>query len=544
VPLANPLVCGAATISATLAPYTGNAAATPFMSFPIDFDGKGGSCPSPLPFVLTQSTQAQPATGGSTTNFTFALSRPDGNQYLGKVSATLPEGLVAKIPAVTLCGEPQASQGACSPASQIGTATVSVGSGASPLTLSGPVYLTGPYAGAPFGLSVVVPAEKVGPYDFGRIVTRATINIDLYTARVTVASSLPTIVGGAPLRLKTLTVAVNRPNFTLNPTDCGALATETLLTSTFGSTQLVSTPFQASGCSALPFKPSFSARTSAKTSRRYGAPFEVSVGYPVGPQANIRSVFVELPKQLPSRLSTLNKACPEVTFKANLLSCPPGSDVGEASATTPVLPGALSGHAYFVSHGGAAFPDLDLVMSGSGVTVILVGSTSIKNGITSSTFASIPDVPVSSFHLKLPAGLFSALTAHGKLCAKPLFMPTTITAHNGAVIRQRTRIAVSGCPAKRGVRILSHSVRGHGVILRLQVFSAGRLIVSGRDLRTVHRRVRKAMRLTVSVSLSRAGLRALARAHRQHHHLELRVRVRLVPAKGHPSAASVAVRFR
>jgi hypothetical protein len=547
VPLANPLECGEAAASALLTPYTGGPAANPLSVFPVDFDGKGGACPSTLPFALTQSAQSAPSTGGSPTSFTLSLARSDGNQYLGKVSTTLPPGLVAKVPSVQQCSAADANAGKCPEASKIGFVSAAVGAGPNPFVLPGTVYFTGPYAGAPFGLLVSVPAEKVGPYDFGTIVTRATVNIDPYSARVIVGATLPTIVGGAPIRLKALTVTVNRPNFTLNPTNCGVLASESLLTSTFGSTQLVSSPFQASGCSALGFKPTFKARTNAKATRRNGDSFEVSVGYPAGAQANIKSVFVQLPKQLPSRLSTLNKACPEATFKANPASCPKASAVGAASATTPVLPGTLSGPAYFVSHGGGAFPDLDVDLSGDGVKVILVGNTNIATGITTSTFASIPDVPVSSFHLKLPAGPFSALAARGDLCGAPLLMPTTITAQNGAVVKQNTRISVAGCkgaPHGPRVRILSHRVRGHRVILRLRVPSAGRLTVTGHDLRTVRRRVAKARRLTVSVRLSRAGLGALVRAHRHHHRLKLRVRARFVPKKGHASSASVRVRFR
>lgn len=537
VPLANPLVCGPATTTAVFTPYSGNAAATPFISFPVDFNGKGAACPATLPFSLSQSTQAQPTTGGSTTSFTLNLARSDGNQYLSKVSAKLPEGLVAKIPTVPLCGEPQASAGTCSAASQIGTATVSLGSGSGPLlSLTGNVYLTGPYGGAPFGLSVVTPAEKVGPYNYGKIVTRAAIAIDVYTAQVTVTSSLPTIVGGVPLRLRTLTVNVNRANFMLNPTNCGVLSTETLLTSTFGSTQLLSTPFQATGCSALPFKPRFSAKTNAKFSRKSGAMLEVDVSFPAGTEANIKSVMVQLPKQLPSRTSTLNHACLAATFAEDLHKCPDGSRVGGATVSTPTLPGKLTGRAFFVSHGGAAFPDLDINLFGDGVGIVLVGNTRIEKGITTSTFAAVPDVPVSSFHLKLPYGPNSALAAHGNLCVKPLYMPTIITAQNGAVIKQNTRIHVSGC----GVQVLGHRVRGHKAVLKLQAFSAGKLTVGGRGLRVVHRNVRKPGRFTVTVALSPAGLRMLAR----HHPLAVTLNLRLAPHKGRAIVTHAKLRFR
>ena len=169
---------------------------------------------------------------------------------------------------------------------------------------------------------------------------------------------------------------------------------------------------------------------------------------------------VDLPRQLPSRLTTLQKACAAAVFEANPASCPKESIVGHATAVTPVLPVPLNGPAYFVSHGGEAFPSLIVVLQGYGVTVDLVGTTFIsKAGITSSTFKQVPDVPISSFDLTLPTGAFSALAAnvpakdHYSLCGQKLAMPTAFTGQNGAVIHQSTKIAVTGCPkAKKATR--------------------------------------------------------------------------------------------
>jgi hypothetical protein len=535
-PIANPLVCGPAKIETSLVPYTGTPAVSPFAEFAVDSNNLGGVCPSPLPFSLGQSAEAHPTNGGANTNFTLNLARPDGQQYLSRVSTTLPAGLVGKIPAVPLCPEPLASLGTCSSTSQIGTATTTVGSGPTPVHFSGPVYLTGPTGSAPYGMTVVVNAA-VGPFSLGNVVTRAGIEVNSFTARVTVASTLPTIVKGIPLRLKTLNVAITRQGFLVNPTNCGALTTNTTLTSTFGATQSIATPFQATGCSSLGFKPRFGATSNAKTSRANGAALVTHVNYPSGAQANIKSVLVTVPKQLPSRLSTLKHACPEAVFNANPNSCPSNSRVGTARVKTPVLPGQLIGPAYFVSHGGAAFPDLDLVISGDGVTVILVGNTNIKNGVTTTNFASNPDVPFTGFELNLSSGPNSALAAVGSLCAKPLIMPTTITAQNGKVIKQKTHISVSGC----GVKILSHRVSGHRAILKVQAPAAGRVSGGGSKLKTVYRHPSKFQQVTLEVPLSRAGLRALA----ARSPLSLRVRVGFLPkARGPSSTAFATVTFR
>ncbi len=455
-PLANPLSCAAAQPAATLTPYSGQlpraAASTGFTP---TAGGTGAPCPSPLPFALTQSAQDHSATAGASTSFTFNLARGDGQQYLAQLDTTLPAGLIGAIPTVPLCAEAQANAGTCPSASEIGQASATVGAGAEPYGFSGRVYLTGPYGGGPFGLSIVVPAIA-GPFDLGDVVTRAAIDVATYTGRVIVASSLPRIVGGVPLRLRSLSVTIDRAGFLLNPTNCGTLATESTLTgftpgTSATATQNLSTPFQVGDCAKLAFKPSLRALSGAKTSKAKGASIEVRI---IQSQhgANIREVQMQLPKRLPTRDSTLEQACPAALFEAGGLppgACPPTAQVGSATVETPVLPGALRGPAYLVSHGSEAFPDLDLILRDDGVEVVLVGHTHISStGITTSTFESLPDVPLSSAVVTLPIGARSVLSANGNLCKGTLRAPTTIIAQSGAKITQNTRIAVGGCRVK------------------------------------------------------------------------------------------------
>ena len=532
-PLANPLSCEKATTSSVFTPYTGESAAlssTPFTST---------GCANPLPFSLSQSTKDSSTTAGAYTSYTFNLQRADGQQYLSQLSTVLPPGLVGAIPSVPLCPEAQALAGSCSETSKIGTANVSVGAGGEPYGFSGPVYLSGPYDGAPYSLSIPIEAAA-GPFDLGRVVTHVSLNVDPYSGRIIASSYIPTIVGGVPLRLKGLTVEVTRSKFLFNPSSCNPLATNTQLTSTFGATSSASSPFQLKGCSSLPFKPSFKAGTSNKANKGNGAELHVDLTQP-GHEANLRSVVASLPLQLPSRLTTLQKACPEASFAAGPANCPPLSKVGTATVSTPVLPKPLTGKAYLVSHAAAAFPDLDLVLEGDGgVHVVLVGNTNIKNGITTSTFASIPDVPVSSFSLSLPMQANSVLTAYGNLCLKPLLMPTTLTAQSGTVIKQNTRISVSGC----GVRILSKRVVKHKLIIRVRTLGGGLITIKGKGLPTVKRRVSKSSSVKFTIPLSRGGLRLL----RKHPHrpLTVSVHVGFQPAKkgAAGSAADTTAKFK
>jgi hypothetical protein len=532
-PIANPLNCGTATTQTSLTPFTGTAAQSPTSSFIVDSNGKGGSCSSPLPFAPSQSTANQSGNAGGHTSYTFNLTRNNGEQYLSGVWSVLPAGLVGAIPTVTQCTEAQAFANACPATSQIGSATAISGSGPTPFTFgNGAVYLTGPYNGAPFGLSIVVPAVA-GPFNLGPVITRATISVDPNEARVIVKSVLPRIVGGIPIRLRGINVAINKQGFLFNPTNCGPLATESLFTSTLGGTHSASSPFQVANCNALAFKPSFKAKASGRTSRENGASFETTINQPAG-QANMRSVVVTLPKQLPSRQSTLKQACPEATFAANPYLCPKGSFVGGVRANTPTLPGKMKGPAIFVSHGGAAFPDLDLVLEANGVRVVVKGNTAIKNGITTTSFLTNPDVPVSSVTVNLPVGSHSALGATANLCTTALYMPTVITGQNGGVVKQRTKISVGNC----GVQVVGARAVGSTAYLTVKTFAAGRISGGGSGLATVYRRLSGASNATsLRVPLTGSG-------RRRGRPFRARVRVGFVAKRGPSSVAFVTVTFR
>jgi hypothetical protein len=536
-PLANPLACGAVAPSAAITPYGGEPAAAPAArGFTVDANGAGGECASPPAFSLVQSLAPQsPAQAGAYDPASFSLTRADGQQYLSKISTTLPPGLIGAIPSVPLCGEAQAAAGTCPATSQIGTVTVTAGAGSEPYSFTGHAYLTGPYGGAPYGLSVVVPAVA-GPYDLGEVVTRATLNVGLYNGRVTVSATLPNIVGGVPLRLQSLNVAVNRSNFLFNPTSCSPLATESALSSLTGSSQSLSTPFQVGNCGALAFTPSVSASSGAKTSKLGGASLVVKVTQ-AAHQANIRELELQLPKQLVARFSTIQKACPAATFEAGPPpgGCTKSSVVGSATVSTPVLPDPLKGEAYFVSHAAESFPDLELVLHGDGVTVVLVGHTHIAHSsITTSTFESLPDVPISSVVVSLPVGPDSALAANGPLCRAKLLAPTTIVAQSGAKITRETTIAVTGCP----VQVISHKRRGRRLRLTIWAPQAGRVTISGRGIKRVSFRVRKTGYFKLSVPLGPSALASLGG-----HGKKTKLRVGFkAKSGGGGSAASLALR--
>ncbi len=284
---------------------------------------------------------------------------------------------------------------------------------------------------------------------------RARIEVDPRTAQLTIASDpLPRILKGVPLDLRTIDAVIDRPGFIFNPTNCGPASFQGSVSSVEGATVALSTPFQVGSCQSLQFTPTLALSTAAKTSKQNGASLDARITFPesrqgtvlASTQANLQSIKLTLPKQLPSRQATLAQACPAATFQANPAGCPPASTVGHASAVTPLLSTPLSGPAYLVSHAGETYPQLSIVLQGAGITLDLQATTTITGKITTTTFAAIPDVPLSSLELTLPAGPHSMLAASSSLCKSKLTAPTEIVAQNGAVIDQATKLTATGCP--------------------------------------------------------------------------------------------------
>jgi hypothetical protein len=442
--LMNPSTCGPNTTTSVFTPYSGNPPATNSSTFQTSYDGNGAPCPASLPFTPSASISPGSGQAGASSPLTVSFSREDGTQPLGQITAHLPAGVLGNVASVAVCDPADAAAGTCPAVSRVGVVSATAGPGSDPLTVPGTAYLAYGTDGYPFALSVVVPAVA-GPYNLGNVIVLVNIRVNNDGSLTAISNPLPSIIDGVPLDVRSVTLTFDRPGFMLNPTNCGPLSMGAQITSLGGTVAGVSAPFQVSGCGNLPFKPSFTVATQGATSKVGGASLTVRYTQQPG-EAATHSLRVELPKQLPSRLTTLQKACPENVFFTNPAACDPGSVVGSAIAHTPILDSTLSGPAYFVSHGGAKFPELIIVLQGEGITIELAGETFIsKMGITSSTFPAIPDVPISGFELTLPEGPHSALAANSKLCTSKLLMPTTITGQNGVLLKQSTRISVTGC---------------------------------------------------------------------------------------------------
>jgi hypothetical protein len=419
-PLSTPASCGTYQTHYEFTPWSGGA--TSVGETPMQIVGgcnKGGFSPA-------FSAGTTDPFAGHHTDFVLDLTRQDGEANLTSLQVRMPAGLLATLAGVPLCADTQASSGNCDPSTEIGAVDIAAGVGGAPLWLPQAgkeptaIYLAGPYHGAPYSLVVKVPAEA-GPFDLGTVVTRAAIEIDPTSARVSVVSDpLPQILEGVPVAYRDIHVTIDRPNFILNPTNCGPQAIFAGIHSSTGATAEPRSGFQATNCATLGFKPHLSLSLSGAKKRAGNPALRAELTYPNGDQANISKVQVVLPKSEFIDNRHVNNPCTRPQFAAG--TCPAKSILGRARVVTPLLGQPLEGPVYFRSNGGERkLPDVVADLRGP-VHIILVGfidSVRKKGSETSrvrTTFASVPDAPVSKVILNMFGGKKGLLQNNTNLC--------------------------------------------------------------------------------------------------------------------------------
>jgi hypothetical protein len=435
-PVATPGTCGTFTTTSEFQPWSAPDSgpdATP--SSPFDVLG----CGSPNVFAPTFAAGVTNPQAGSYSPFAVAFSRTDADQQFFGLTATLPPGVTGKLAGVPLCSDGDANAGTCPAASRVGTATVASGPGSEPLWIPQPgnpspaVYLTGPYKGAPYGLVVEAPAVA-GPFNLGTVVVRQALYIDPTTAQVTAVSDpFPTILDGIPLQIRTVSVTIDRPQFTLNPTSCDPMAIAGTLTSTGGLSAPVSSRFQVGGCSSLGFSPALKIGLSGKGRTRSGDhPTLTATLTQGGGQANIRSARVALPLSLALDTNNSQHVCNYDVAQAvhgGAVGCPASTIIGQATAQTPLLDKPLSGPVYLVQgirfgRGGQRIHTLpSLLVPLRGQVALDLRASSAVNGAQQlvTTFSTIPDAPVSKFTLTVNGGPKGILVITGRgltICGK------------------------------------------------------------------------------------------------------------------------------
>jgi hypothetical protein len=498
--LATPSACGVFNLEATLTAYTGKVVPT---SSPVTINQ---GCERLGGFAPRLSSGVTNPQGGQSSPFLLAVAREDGEKEIGAIkNIQLPEGLLADIGSVPVCGEEQATEGTCPESSQIGHVQVALGPGPKPYFVPGPgaeptaVYLTGPYKGAPYGLSIVVPAQA-GPFDLGTVVVRSALRVNPITAAVSsevdetrlisntgteiLPEALPRILKGIVLNQRELRVTIDRPGFILNPTDCSEAAVTASVFSTEGNQANLGSRFEVNNCASLGFSPQLtlnlsnvppqkSAKKGKKKAKkpyfsslkRAGHPaLKAVVTMPPG-GANISSASVALPHSAFLDQEHIKTVCTRVQFAAGNgrgSACPPASIYGHAEAASPILPYRLRGNVYLRSSSNK-LPDLVPVLEAPAsipLSIILDGRIDSVNGGIRTNFDFVPDAPVSEFVLELPGGGKGLIENSRDLCKSTSRASGEFKGQNGKTAYLHP-IVVPQCPAKLKTKKPKHHKKKH-----------------------------------------------------------------------------------
>ncbi len=456
--LATPERCGTYSVGSEFVPWDGALASQKSTSFFTISSGPNGVCPGPQrPFEPHLVAGSSENTAGAHSSFGLVLSRDDGDQNLSGVTIKAPPGFAATLRGIPYCSDAALNAAAlttstglaelaapsCPASSQVGSSIAGSGAGTHPLYLPGRVYLAGPYKGSPLSLAIITPAVS-GPYDLGDVVVRTAISVDPTTAEVTATSDpLPEIVDGIPLRLRSVLVHLDRPNFALNPTSCRKLSVDATVLGDEGGVASPSTHYQAANCGDLAYGPKLTLNLTGGLKRR-GHP-AIHALFTVKPgQSNTRLVSVALPNGELLDNSHIGNVCTRSQFAAN--ACPASSAIGSAEATSPLLDNPVKGSVYLRS-GAGKLPDLAMDLEGQ-IDIELVGTIdTLKGGSLRTTFKTVPDVPVSRFKLDLAGGKKGLLVNSRSLCASPKDAMVKMIGQNGKATTGKVRLR-AGCGAK------------------------------------------------------------------------------------------------
>jgi hypothetical protein len=465
--LRTPPTCGGYATTTSLTPWSAPQSgppATPSDQFQTTGPASGsGPCPTspaaqenaPRFHAGTETPQA-----GAFSPVSLKLVREDGSQELKGIDTTLPPGLVGKLAGVAECsgaqlaaaeshsGQAEQASPSCPLNSQVGTVDVASGAGPTPLNVSGKAYLAGPYKGAPLSLAIVTPAVA-GPFDLGTVVVRTALYVNPETAQIhAVSDPIPTILQGIPLDVRSVTVKASRPNFTLNPTNCGELSFTGSALSVLGSSASLTQRFQVGGCAALPFKPKLALSLKGGTKRAQNPALKAVLTAKPG-EANIARAQVTLPKSEFLDNAHIGTVCTRVQFAEGQAlgeKCPAASIYGHAKAVTPLLDNPLEGPVYLRSSSNK-LPDLVAALNGQ-IAVALDGKIDTgKGGGIRNTFELVPDAPVTKFTLEMQGGKKGLLENTGGVCAKPQHAVVDFTGQNGK-ISDTTPVVANSCPKK------------------------------------------------------------------------------------------------
>ncbi len=422
--------------------------------------GPGGSgCPGVVrPFNPRLVAGSSNPTAGAFSDFHLKLDRDDGDQFLGDLNFRMPPGFTGDLRGISYCpeasiaaaaqdsGRAEQASPSCPASSQIGTTNVAAGPGSHPFHAVGKMYFAGPFKGAPLSIVAITPA-LAGPYDYGVVVVRVALHVDPHTAQVTaVSDTVPSIIGGIPIRMRSIQVNIDKPNFTINPTNCSPFSVDSQGIGDQGTLTNFSSFFHAVNCASLPFKPKMTIRQlggSKATSRSKDPALRFDLRTQPG-DANIQSLSVTLPKAFAIDQRHLGNICSRAQLAAE--HCAGRQPIGTATTETPLLDAPLTGPAYAVS-GFGKLPHIVFILAGQVTLMPEAESASVKNGHLKTTVPVVPDAPIGHFRLDLLGGKFGYIVNTRSLCGSPPEATIKYTAQSGTTLSQQVK-AKTACHSR------------------------------------------------------------------------------------------------
>jgi hypothetical protein len=468
-PLITPQTCGEYRTVARLYPFSNPTAAVErTVPFKITSGSNGGACASSeaqLPASPTLEAGSISPLAGTYAPFVFRIKRADGEQRISAVSATLPTGLLARLKGVPFCsdaaiaiaasrthegdGALENASPSCPATSQVGVVNVAAGAGPQPYYAQGKVYMAGPYKGAPLSVEIITPAVA-GPFDLGSVAVRTALYVNESTAQVNAVSDpLPTILHGIPLDVRTVSLQMDRREFTLNPTNCESKSVAASISTIAGATAKLSNHFAVGGCKGLAFKPSLKLAFTGQMMRTGNPAVKAVLAQPKSQNANAAAATVILPKGMFIDQAHINDPCTKPVLIAG--NCPKSSVYGRAKAWTPLLNRPLEGNVYLVGGYGYKLPALVADLNGQ-IRVLLVGKvdTNKQHGLRN-TFQVVPDcsAPYSkSFCKNLGKSLKFKLEKSSASESSDAVASQGRTASNDLVSYDRSGASASGASLK------------------------------------------------------------------------------------------------
>ncbi len=394
--------------------------------------------------------------GGAFSDFHLKLDRDDGDQFLGDLNFRMPPGFTGDLRGIGYCSEGSIAAAAqalgrteqaspsCPASSQVGTTNVSAGPGSHPFHAVGRMYLAGPFKGAPLSLVAITPA-LAGPYDYGVVVVRVALHVDPETAQVSaVSDTVPSIVGGIPIRMRSIQVNIDRPKFTINPTRCTTFSIDSQGIGDQGTVTDFSSYFHAVNCSSLKFKPKMTIRQMGgrkSTGRGTDPQLQLDLTTRAG-DANIRALSVTLSSAFEIDQRHLGNLCSEKELVEKL--CAGRQAIGKASTETPLLDHPLSGPVYAVS-GSGGLPRLAFILNGQVTLIPRADTVSVGGGRLQTTAPVIPDAPIGHFRLTVFGGSKGYLVNTRDLCAHAPIVRLAFAGQNGRIHNEAVKVRTA-CP--------------------------------------------------------------------------------------------------